>query len=187
MRRSSPTPGSSGLSRAPEAACVERVELLDPRRHDRNAFACGQASLDDYLQRQAAQHHRDGIATTHVLVDDVARARILGYCTLSAAQLLLSELAAEDQRRLPRYPVPAVRMGRLAVLKGEHGKGYGAALLANAVKRCLSLRRELGVRVLLVDALNDEAVAFYRLYGFRVAGNSARALYLPLGRAQPGE
>ena len=158
------------------------VELLNPRRHDRAGFACGEPTLDAYLQQQAAQHHRDGIATTHVLVNDAQPSRILGYYTLSAAQLLLTDLQDADRRHLPRYPVPAVRMGRLAVANQERRKGNGALLLAHAVARCLELRGQLGVRVLLVDALNEPAAAFYRAFGFRPATSEARSLYLPLGR-----
>lgn len=138
--------------------------------------------LERYLREQAAQHHRDGVATTHVLVEPTAPARILGYYTLSAAQLLLEDLRDEDRRRLPRYPVPAARMGRLAVAADEQGKGYGDFLLAHAVGRCLELRVQLGVRVLVVDALHDKAAAFYRSYGFRETTGNARTLYLPLGK-----
>ena len=162
---------------------MPRVELLDSKRHDRAGFACGEPTLEVYLREQAAQHHRDGIATTHVLVDEATPARILGYYTLSAAQLLLTELQKADRSRLPRYPVPAVRMGRLAVASSEQGKGYGDSLLAHAVARCLDLRGQLGVRVLLVDALHDKAAAFYRAYGFQETADQARTLYLPLGKA----
>ena len=160
---------------------MPRVELLDPKRHDRAAFACGEPTLDVYLREQAAQHHRDGIATTHVLAGETEPSRVLGYYTLSAAQLLLTELQEADRRRLPRYPVPAVRMGRLAVASGEQGKGHGDLLLAHAVARCLDLRDQLGVRVLLVDSLHDKASSFYRAYGFRETTDQARTLYLPLG------
>ena len=51
------------------------VEHLDPRRHDREAFACGEPALDAYLRQQAAQHHRAGISTTHVLVDEAVPGR----------------------------------------------------------------------------------------------------------------
>ena len=160
---------------------MPRVELLDPKRHDRAGFACGEPTLDVYLREQAAQHHRDGIATTHVMVHGTEPSRVLGYYTLSAAQLLLSDLQEADRRRLPRYPVPAVRMGRLAVATSEQGKGYGDSLLAHAVGRCLDLRGKMGVRVLLVDALNEKAAAFYRAYGFRATADQDRTLYLPLG------
>lgn len=156
------------------------VELLKARRHDREAFTCGEPNLDDYLRQRAAQHHRDGISTTHVLIDDEEPARILGYYSLSAAQLLLSDLKEADRRRLPNYPVPAVRMGRLAVAVGEQGKGHGDYLLAHAVARCLALREQLGVRVLLVDAVNEKAARFYRAYGFREARERVLALYLAL-------
>lgn len=159
------------------------VEQLKPRRHDREGFACGEPTLDAYLRQQAAQHHRDGISTTHVLVDDADPARILGYYSLSAAQLLLTDLQETDRKHLPTCPVPAIRMGRLAVSASEQGKGHGDYLLAHAVARCLGLREQLGVRVLLVDALHEDAARFYRAYGFREATANARTLYLPLGRA----
>lgn len=158
------------------------IELLNPLRHDRSKFVCGEVTLERYLREQATQHHRDGIATTHVLVQADAPTGILGYYTLSAAQLRLAELHDKDRHRLPRYPVPAVRMGRLAVASGEQGKGYGAFLLAHAVVRCLALREQLGVRVLVVDALHETAVAFYQAYGFRKVLDQALTLYLPLNK-----
>lgn len=159
------------------------VEQLKPRLHDRDGFACGEPTLDTYLRQQAAQHHRDGISTTHVLVNDAERSRILGYYSLSAAQLLLTDLQETDRKRLPSYPVPAIRMGRLAIAVSAQGQGLGDYLLAHAVARCLGLREQLGVRVLLVDALHEKAARFYRAYGFREATAESRVLYLPLGRA----
>jgi GNAT superfamily N-acetyltransferase len=159
------------------------VEQLKPKRHHRDGFACGEPTLDAYLRQQAAQHHRAGISTTHVLVDDSDPARILGYYSLSAAQLLLTDLREADRKHLPNYPVPAIRMGRLAVSSSERGKGHGDHLLAHAVARCLGLREQLGVRVLLVDGLHEKAARFYRAYGFREATANSHTLYLPLGNA----
>lgn len=158
------------------------VEPLKPKRHDRDGFACGEPTLDTYLRQQAAQHHRDGISTTHVLVNDAERSRILGYYSLSAAQLLLTDMQEADRKRLPNYPLPAIRMGRLAIAVSAQGQGLGDYLLAHAVTRCLGLREQLGVRVFLVDALHEKAVRFYRAYGFREATAESRTLYLPLGR-----
>lgn len=159
------------------------VARLDGRRHDRSGFDCGVSALNVYLRQQAAQHHRNGIATTHVLIDDDAPACIVGFYTLAAAQLWLSDLAPADQRRLPRYPVPAARLARLAVTLEEQGRGLGESLLQDAVKRCLDLRGQLGVRVLLVDARDTRAAKFYAAFGFRPTAAHARTLYLPLGRA----
>jgi GNAT superfamily N-acetyltransferase len=158
------------------------VARLDGRRHDRGGFDCGVPALNQYLRQQSAQHHRDGIATTHVLVEDLAPSRILGYYTLAAAQLRLLDLALADQRRLPRHPVPAARLARLAVARDEQGRGLGAALLQDVVKRCLDLRGQLGVRLLVVDAKDQRVVAFYAAYGFRPTADNALTLYLPLGR-----
>ncbi len=158
--------------------CILR---FDPKLHDRQGFTCGVASLDAYLQRQAGQHQRDGIATTHVLTAEDTPARVMGYVTLAAAQLEMEGLQPAERKRLPRYPVPAVRVGRLAVALGEHGKGYGKLLLGHAVNTSLRVRKKLGVRVLIVDALDTNVIAFYRAYGFRPTMAQALTLYLPLG------
>jgi ribosomal protein S18 acetylase RimI-like enzyme len=160
-----------------------RFALLDPQRHDRDGFHCGEASLDAYLKQQAGQHQRDGIATTHVLIDDAAPTEILGYCSLAAAQLSLADLQPADRKRLPRYPVPAVRVGRLAVATGAQRRGIGRLLLGHAVRCALSLRKQLGVQVLVVDALNEGAAAFYRSYGFRPTAPDGAILYLSLGKS----
>ncbi|WP_377705251.1 GNAT family N-acetyltransferase [Pseudoduganella sp. UC29_71] len=157
--------------------------VLDASHHDRDEFTCGVAALDDYLRQRAGQHQRDGIATTHVLIDDAQPNRILGYCTLSAAQLRLQELQEQDRKRLPTYPVPAIRVGRLAVSQSEKGKGYGKLLLGHAVNLALSVRKTLGVRVLIVDAKDSQVAAFYEGFGFRHTADSALMLYLPIGRA----
>ncbi len=151
------------------------------RLHKRVNFRCGVPTLDSYLQQQAGQHQRDGIATTHVLINDSNPAQILGYCSLAAAQLQLHDLQPAHRRRLPAYPVPAVRLGRLAVATEAQGKGYGRLLLGHAMNCSVALRRQLGVRVLVVDALDERAAAFYRLHGFHETAERALTLYLPLG------
>lgn len=161
------------------------IEPLDGRRHDRKAFRCGEPSLDDYLRRLAGQHQRDGIATTHVLIESSAPGTILGFYSLAAAQVLLDDLAERDRKRLPIYPIPAARLARLAVAVSEQGRGLGEALLQDAVRRCLALRSDLGLRLMVVDALHERAAAFYRLYGFRETADNARRLYLTLGKVQP--
>ena len=160
-----------------------RITLLDGKLHDRSGFSCGIAALDDYLHQRAGQHQRDGIATTHVLTDITQPARILGFCALSAAQLHLSELQQADLKRLPAYPVPAMRMGRLAVSASEQGKGYGQLLLGHVVNLALSVRQTMGVRVLIVDAKDAQAAAFYERYGFRPTTSKALSLYLPISAA----
>ncbi|MDV3469849.1 GNAT family N-acetyltransferase [Stenotrophomonas sp. C3(2023)] len=154
--------------------------LLDKRLHDRDAFTCGVPVLDDYLRKRPSQHHRDGIATTHVLIDDGEPASVLGYCALSAAQLQFEDLNPGDRARLPAYPVPAIRMGRLAVSANAQGRGYGQLLVGHAVNVALAARQTLGVRVLIVDAKDEAAARFYMTYGFRLTSLNSMSLYLTI-------
>jgi len=156
------------------------IVRLDVRQHDRAGFVCGIAALDDYLRQRAGQHQRDGIATIHVLIDDEEPTLILGYCALSAAQLYLHALREADRKRLPAWPVPAMRMGRLAIAATKQGKGYGRLLLGHAVHLARSVRQTMGVRVLIVDAKDTSAAAFYQSYGFRPTTSEALTLYLPV-------
>lgn len=159
------------------------IILLDGRLHDRAGFVSGVPALDTYLREQAGQHQRDGIATTHVLVDDHEPACILGYCSLAAAQLHLHQLRSADRKHLPAYPVPAVRMGRLAVSAGVTGRGYGRLLVGHAANCARALRSTLGVRLLIVDAKDDRVARFYAGYGFQPTAEKALTMYLVLGNS----
>lgn len=158
------------------------IEELDPGRHDRRGFDCGVEALNHYLHALAAQHRVKGIATAFVLVDDITPAQILGYYTLSAATLVWGDLAPTDRRRLPTYPVPVARMGRLAVALAARNRRFGELLLQNAVKRLLAARATLGVYALVVDAKDDTAAGFCRKYSFHRTAPDEMEFYLPLGR-----
>jgi GNAT superfamily N-acetyltransferase len=157
------------------------VEELDTRRHDRAGFDCGVEVLNRYLRNLAAQHRAKGIATTFVLVNPDQPGRILGYYTLSAATLSFETLTEADRKGLPAYPIPAVRIGRLAGAAFARRQGIGELLLQNAIKRILQARSTLGVFAVVVEAKDAAAEAFYRKYGFRLCGEDTRQLYLPLG------
>jgi len=158
------------------------VEELDPKRHDRAGFECGVEPLNRYLKTLAVQHRAKGIATSFVLVDPAQPTRILGYYSLSAATLAFERLADSDRKGLPAYPIPAVRIGRLASSISARGTGIGESLLQNAVKRVLQARGTLGVCAIVVEAKHASAEAFYRRYGFRLCDVQTRQLYLPLGK-----
>ena len=160
---------------------VLSVEELDTRRHDRVGFDCGVEVLNRYLRNLAAQHRAKGIATTFVLVDPDQPDRILGYYTLSAATLSFDTLTESDRKGLPAYPIPAVRIGRLAGSVSARRQGIGELLLQNAIKRILQARGTLGVFAVVVESKDAAAEAFYRKYGFRLCDADTRQLYLPLG------
>ena len=158
------------------------IEELDPKRHDRAGFDCGVEPLNRYLRTLATQHRTKGIATTFVLVDATATAKILGYYSLSAASLAFERLTDADRTGLPSYPIPAVRIGRFAASAAHRGQRLGELLLQNATKRTLVARHSLGVYAVLVEAKDAAAEDFYRKYGFRLCNENTRQLYLPLGR-----
>ena len=138
--------------------------------HDRNGFDCGVPELNDYLKRLAEQHRRKGVSTPFVLVDTEVPTEILGYYCLSAAQV--------DAEKLPRYPVPCFRLGRLAIRKDRHGRGVGKLLLACAVDRCLKARNDVAANALIVDAKDENARQFYENYGFIAFAGEPMILYL---------
>lgn len=160
-------------------------QALNTNLHDRSAFSCGVPALDDYLHRFAAQQFARGISAVYVLVDSDQPSRILGFYTLSAAQVDVRHLNETDRKKLPRYPVPCFRMGRLACRTDQHGQGFGKLLLGCAVDRCLQARRQVGAYALLVDAKNDTAKTFYEHYGFKSCTDAPLTLYLPLGSPTP--
>ena len=156
-------------------------QALDPSRHDRKIFSCGNPELDEYLQRFAAQQSKRGVTLVRVVVDTDNPAVILGYYTLSAAQVDVEQIVASDRQKLPRYPVPCFRMGRLATDQSQQGRGLGKLLIGLAVSRCLEARKQVAAFALILDAKNDRAKSFYRHYGFTPGVHSPMTLYLPLG------
>ena len=108
------------------------------------AFDCETPVLNGYPARYAAQHRRRGIAQIYVLVDSSLPSAVLGYDTLSAAEVHTARITDADRQRLPRFPVPCFRMGRLAIRKDHKGRGLGKLLLGLAVDRCLRAKEEVG-------------------------------------------
>ena len=156
-------------------------QLLDPKRHDRSGFACGEPALNAFLQRHAHQNMRKGISQTWVLVPQDEPITIAGYYCLAPAEVDLANLQPADARPLPPYPIPCFRMGRLARALRWRGEGLGALLIGLAVERALQARQSVGGYALIVDAKGEEAKTFYRRHGFRPHLDTPNSLYLPLG------
>ena len=158
-----------------------RVLSLDSA-HDRAVFSSGSQSLDRYLREQVNQDIRRRVAACFVALAD--EQRIADYYTLAAASLLLTDLPVSITKKLPRYPtVTAVRMRHLAVDFTYKGHELGGALLADALDR--AARSEIAAYALMVDAINDTAVAFYKHHGFIALADCPMALFLPFATAFP--
>lgn len=133
--------------------------------HDFSAFDCGVASLNLWLKRHALQAASSGSARTHVINDD-KHEHVVGYHAMAAASISPAQATAPAARGMPRHPMPAVLLARLAVDSHVQGRCLAAWLLSDAMLRALSVSDELGVRVLLVHAIDDRARAFYLRHGF---------------------
>ena len=148
--------------------------------HDRSGFSCGNAALDSYLRTQAGQDAKRKVATCFVAVEN-ATGMIAGYYTLSACHVYLSGLDDDTRRKLPKYPtVPAVRLGRLAIDTRFQGRKLGAAMLGNAAAR--AIRSEIATAMMVVDAKDEIAAAFYLHNGFRRDPMQPLKFYAELGR-----
>jgi GNAT superfamily N-acetyltransferase len=154
------------------------VAPFDGKLHDRSAFSCGSPELDRYLRDFASQDIRRDVARVFVAI--AAGRTVHGYYTLSAASVRRDDLPAERAKRLPRYPVPAALLGRLAVDENARGQGLGAHLLMDAIERVRLASETLAVHAVIVDALDDRAAAFYRKFGFVMFPDADRRLFLPM-------
>jgi ribosomal protein S18 acetylase RimI-like enzyme len=153
------------------------IAALNTATHDRNQLNSGTPALDRYLREQASQDIRRRVSACFVALTD--ELRIAGYYTLASSSIPLDGLPDEQRRKLPRYGlVPAIRMGRLAVDAAFKGHGLGGALLVNAMRRAAS--SEIPAVVLVVDAKDEQAAAFYRHHGFTSLVESPLPLYLLL-------
>lgn len=148
---------------------------------DRTRFTSGSEPLDNYFRQQVSQDMRRRVTACYVAL--TSEERVAGFYTLASTSLLLRDLPATVVKKLPRYPtVPAVRMGRLAVALDFKGQGLGAALLADALDRCV--RSEIAAYALVVDAKDESAASFYRHHGLIALPDQVQTLFLPLASAR---
>jgi len=158
-----------------------RVEAL-ARRHDRAGFECPTGGLEDYLRDRASQDVKRRAAAVFVAIYPSAPETILGYYALSSFSLKLTDIPAQQQRGLARYPdVGVTLLGRLAVGVAHRGQHIGEFLLMDALRCVVSSSSTIATVALVVDAL-DGSETFYTRYGFIHLGG--QRYWLPLDTAR---
>ena len=150
------------------------------KQHDREAFDCGEAALNEFLRRYARKSHEVGGAKTFLAIDDANKTAVLGYYSLSSASVEHARTPEIVRRRLARHDVPGFRLARLAVDREVQGQGLGGQLLLAAGSRCLRASAEVGGVVLVIDAKNDRAAGWYTAYGAVPLLDAPLSLLLPL-------
>jgi len=147
--------------------------------HDVAGFACGEPTLDDWLRRRAVANQISGVSRTYVLVGDV---RVIGYYTLAAGAIAVTEAPGRVRRNMPD-PIPMAVLGRLAIDQTRQGQGFGHLLLRDAVLRTHQAAETIGIRGLLVHALSPAAKRFYESLGFRESPANPMTLMVTLADA----
>jgi len=166
-----PSAGGGSNIRAPEPLTTA---------HDVALFDCGNGDLNHWLvQRAMASDGRS--ARTYVVAID---ARVIAYYCLAAGSVMLAALPRAKLRQNMPDPIPVIVIGRLAVDKRFKGRGFGRGLLKDCILRSLSIAQQIGVRAILVHAVDEDACNFYRKFTFVESPINARTFVLPIESAK---
>ena len=142
---------------------------------DRETFDCGRDSLNQWFRRHAWRNQQSGASWTSV-VCDAATGAIVGYVSLSAAQIERAYLPKPVQRNQPD-PLPAILLGQLAIDQRYQGRGYARSLLLFALTTAMRFSQDIGCFGVLTHPLDDTVRAFYRRFGFEdLPGDPNRAM-----------
>jgi GNAT superfamily N-acetyltransferase len=139
-----------------------RIEKLH-RRHDVDAFDCGQEPLNRFLARFALPNQQANASQTYVGLADEA---VIGFYTLVVGEVRHNDAPERLTKGLARHPLPIMLLARLGVSMNWQGKGIGADLLRNAILRTLAAADIAGIRALAVHAKNEQARNFYQRFDF---------------------
>lgn len=143
---------------------MKLVSIKDARNKTLlKSFDCGNEDLNIFIRNFAWPNDRNGIGKTYVLMN---KNTICGFFTLSSAQIKRSTLIDEPSANLPRYPIPAIRLARLAVDKKYQKQGLGSLLLKEALIKIVNASNVVGIYLVVVEPKLN-AIGFYKKYGFK--------------------
>ena len=149
------------------------LELYTGAR-DVSTFDCGNKEMTDWLLRHAPASHRADLARTYLALDgDV----VAGYFSMTTGSVRPEDAPKRFARGMPRYPIGTILIARLAVDSRYQCQRLGSRLLAEALRRAVSASDAAAARLVVVDAVDDRAVTFYRRWGFIDAPDNPRRLY----------
>ena len=131
--------------------------------HDISAFSCGKPALDRWLQARALGNQQKGFTAVMVVHD---AGRVIGYYGLAPTPVIPAVLPRSIRTGQPPDPVPCLLLGQLATDQGWAGSGVGTGLLKHALQRCATAADLIGGRALMVNAVDDDAMAFWQRRGF---------------------
>lgn len=156
---------------------MEFITIDFDKSIDRSAFDCeAHPALNAYVVQQAGQDQKRNVSRTFLYVENGV---LLGYYTLANASVALDELSEEQRRKMPRYPMPAILLSRLAVDRLAQGKGLGMRLMSDFFRRVYIVSQQSGVAFVVVDAKDRDAADYYQgKLGFVPSTNNPLRLVL---------
>ena len=159
------------------------IEKLN-KDHKKSDFNCDNALLNNYIQKQAKQDVNRDLSACYVLNDSNNR-RVLGYFTLSGNSIDRNEFPNELRARMPPSygNHPTILLGRLAIDNKVKGNGFGSILLMDALKKCVDISESLGVLAVIVEPIDEEAISFYKKYGFILIPSNNK-MFIPIKTIQ---
>ncbi len=157
--------------------------IVEPlvKAHKRAAFSCGNPQLDGYMHKLARQQHQSG-GTRVYIMRHIPTDKVAGFYTLSVTSVETVSLPEHLAKGLPRYDLQsAILIGQLARDLAFRGTEVGRWLLRDALQRCVSIQQtQLGAVVVVVDAIDEHAVLFYKDFGFISFDAIPDKLYIPI-------
>jgi GNAT superfamily N-acetyltransferase len=169
------------------AGAIRAFEAPEPLNasHPVTAFDCAKPGLNNWLIQHAMQAQGSGSAKTFVVLDGQSKIiRIAGYFSLAVGQFDALDAPERVRKGMGSYPIPVVLLARLAVDKQDHGRGLGAGLLQDAIRRTLAIADQAGVRALLTHPIDENAARFYQRFGFEASPAREQQLLLLLKDAR---
>ncbi|MGE5047707.1 MAG: GNAT family N-acetyltransferase [Deltaproteobacteria bacterium] len=129
-------------------------------------FDCGVPALNTYFHKRAVSNDRRGLGKTYVLPGSGAGPPVLGFYTLSMADVETATLPRKHRSNVPTHPLPVALIGRLARDLRARGRGVGETSLVDAFRRIVTSAGTIGCYGVIVDTKDSNAMAFYQPYGF---------------------
>ena len=162
------------------------IEPLDPPKHDRAAFSCGVAQVDNFFRRTANKLARAGNIRTFVMIGP--QRELIGFYAVNAHAIDYTELPGRFTRDRPAHgSIPAAYISMIGVDHRFQGQGYGGDLLIDCLTRLAAAADELGIAVVMLDVLDcgiaenvAKRRALYAGYGFEPLPSNRMRMFLPM-------
>jgi predicted N-acetyltransferase YhbS len=131
--------------------------------HDLSQFRCGKDSLDNWLKIRARSNHDKGFTVVRVVHE---HGRVVGYHGIAPTAVIANSLPRSIRTGQPPDPVPCLLLGQLAVDAGWVNGGIGSGLLKDALSRCVMGAALIGGRAVVVHAIDQDALDYWKRVGF---------------------